>query len=115
MAWPDAWSAGCGWTGPARARARRIRHPQGGLPIGPRREHHREHRGNRIARARDVAYLDRMSRNMNGVALARHQRHAVLALRHQHGLAIGFARLLARERALNLRFDLLDGRLIDAE
>ena len=67
----------------------RIRHSQRALPIGPCRQYHREHRGNGVAGARDVAHLDRMGGNMNGVALARHQRHAVLALRHQHGLAIG--------------------------
>ena len=37
----------------------------------------------------DVAHLDRMRRHMDRLAVARHQRHAVLALRHQHGLAIG--------------------------
>ena len=71
-----------------RDRGRRIRHPQRRLPIGPRRKRHREHRGDGIARAGDVAHLDRMGRNMDGLALARHQRHAVLALRHQHGLAV---------------------------
>ena len=30
-----------------------------------------------------------MGRRMDGVTLARHQRHAVLALRHQDGLAVG--------------------------
>ena len=30
-----------------------------------------------------------MRRHMHGIAVARHQRHAVLALRHQHRLAVG--------------------------
>ena len=58
------------------------------FPIGARRERHRQHRSDGVARAGDVAHLDRMRRHMDGLALARHQRHAVLALRHQHGLAI---------------------------
>ena len=35
---------------------------------------------------------------MDGLALARHQRHAVLALRHQDGLAIGKLHRVLRGR-----------------
>ena len=67
----------------------RIRQPQRVFPIGPGGARHREHGGDRVAGAGDVAHLDRIGRHVNGLALARHQRHAVFALRHQDGLAIG--------------------------
>ena len=72
-----------------RDRGRRIRHPQRRLPIGPGRKRQRQHGGDRVARARDVAHLDRQRRHVDRLAAANHQRHAVFALRHQHGLAIG--------------------------
>ncbi len=65
-----------------------VRHSQRRLPIGPCRQRHRKRRGDGIARARDVAHLDRMGRHMDGLAVARYQGHAVLALRHQHGRAV---------------------------
>ena len=72
-----------------RDRRRRIRHPQRGLPIGPGRERQRQRGGDRVARAGDVAHLDRQRRHVDRLAAANHQRHAVFALRHQHGLAVG--------------------------
>ena len=59
------------------------------LPIGAGRKRQRQHRGDGVAGAGDVAHLDRQAGTWIGFAAARHQRHAVLALRHQHGLAIG--------------------------
>ena len=72
-----------------RDRGRRIRHPQRRLPVGPGRQRQRQHGGDRVARAGDVAHLDRQRRHVDRLAAANHQRHAVFALRHQHGLAIG--------------------------
>ena len=69
--------------------SRRIRHPQRGLPVGPGRKRQRQRRSDRVARARDVAHLDRQRRHMDRLAAANHQRHAVFALRHQHRLAVG--------------------------
>ena len=67
---------------------RRIRHPQRRFPIGAGGQRQRQRGGDGVAGAGDVAHLDRMRRHMDRLARARHQRHAVLALRHQHGLAI---------------------------
>ncbi len=72
-----------------RDRGGGVRHPQGRFPIGAGGQRHRQRRGDGVAGAGDVAHLDRKSRHMDGIALARHQGHAVLALRHQHRLAIG--------------------------
>src|SRR5437588_11761413 len=58
----------------------RIRHTQGGLPIGPRGQRGGEYRGNGITCAGDVPDFDRMGRDMNDLTVAWHQRHALLAL-----------------------------------
>jgi hypothetical protein len=67
----------------------RTRHAQRRVPIRARRDRDRERRGHGVAGAGDVAHLHRNSRNMDGLTLARHQRHAVLALGDQERLAIG--------------------------
>ena len=51
------------------------------------RQHGREHRHHGVAGARDVAHLDRIGADVDRLAARRHQRHAVLAARHQHRLA----------------------------
>ena len=49
---------------------------------------------------------------MDGVALARHQGHAVCALRHQHGFAIGkLHHILRRLRDIFFSFGAAAGRL----
>ncbi|CUU16974.1 hypothetical protein CDS [Bradyrhizobium sp.] len=67
----------------------RIGHPQRRVPVRARRERHRKRGGDGVTGTGDVAHLHGDSRNMNGLAIARHQRHAVLALRDQDRLAIG--------------------------
>ena len=68
-------------------RGRRVGGAHGGLETGIGRQHRREHRDHGVARARHVAHLDRIGADMDRLAARRHQRHALLAARHQHGLA----------------------------
>ncbi|MGY3290440.1 hypothetical protein ACVWWP_003507 [Bradyrhizobium sp. LM3.6] len=64
-------------------------HAQGRIPVRARGERHRERGGDGVTGAGDVTHFHRDRRNVNGLAVARHQRHAVLALRDQDRLAIG--------------------------
>ena len=80
---------GCGALLADGNRGCRVRHPQRRLPIRACCKRQRKRCGHRVARAGDVAHFHRKRRHVNGFALARHQRHAVLALRHQDRLAIG--------------------------
>lgn len=66
-----------------------IGHPQGRVPVRTRRKRHRERRGDGVAGAGDITHLHGESRHMHRLAVARHQRHAVLSLRDEDRLAIG--------------------------
>lgn len=66
-----------------------IGHAQRRIPVRAGRKRYCERGGDGVTGAGDVAHLRREGRNVHGPAIARHQRHAVLALRDQDRLAIG--------------------------
>ena len=68
-------------------RGRGIRRTHCGFVVGIQAEHGGQNRHHGIAGARHIADLHGIGRNMNGCAIARDQRHAVVAAGHQHRLA----------------------------
>ena len=77
---------------------RGIRRAHCRLKVRADRQHQREYRNDRVAGARNIAYLHRISRHVNGLCGARVEQHAFLTHRHQHSLAVGGARKLGGSR-----------------